>query len=194
MSTKNELSPPKRYVIGNDNGVTGSIAVLEEDTGKLVLYKKVPVTKCLSYTKTAKWMNMIDVDAYVEMLEPYATDSRLFMERPMVNPGRWNATVSALCCWTAQRIALERLGKTHGLRYEYIDSKQWQKVMLPQGISGPAEQKAASLSVGQRMFPKQKFSKDADGALIAEWARVHVVLRPAASKPSRKKAAAKAAD
>ena len=188
--SKNQETTTKSYVLGNDNGVTGSVAVLETDTGKMVLYKKVPVVRSLSYTKSVKWLNLLDVDAYVAMLEPYAKDSRLFIERPMVNPTRWNATVSALCCWTAQRVALERLGKSHGLRYEYVDSKQWQKVMLPSGITGSPAQKAASLDVGKRMFPQQKFSKDADGALIAEWARVHVVLRPQAPKASRKKVAA----
>lgn len=183
-----QTTTTKTYVIGNDNGVTGSVAVLELETGKLVLYKKVPVVRSLAYTKAAAWLNLIDVDAYIDMLAPFATDSRLFIERPMVTPKRWKATVSALCCWTAQRIALERLGKSHGLRYEYVDSKQWQRVMLPSGVTGAPALKAASLDVGRRMFPKQKFTKDADGALIAEWARAHVVLRPQAPKPARKKA------
>ena len=178
MSTKKKkkdedtgASHPPRFIIGNDNGVTGSIAVISVETGDLVLYKPTPVVKQLSYTKAAKWMNFLDVEKYIDILEPYALNARLFMERPMINPTRWVASASALCCWTLQRYALQTLAESHGLRVEYIDSKQWQKVMLPEGLTTAPVLKQASLDVGNRLFPKQKFKKDADAALIAEWAR-----------------------
>jgi len=55
--------------------------------------------------------------------------------------------------------------------YEYIDSKEWQKVLLPKGIKGSDELKKASLDIGKRMFPTLKIKKDADGLLIAEYLR-----------------------
>ena len=47
--------------------------------------------------------------------------------------------------------------------------------MLPKGIEGSAELKKASKDIGCRLFPSQadliNKHKDADGLLIAEWAR-----------------------
>ena len=55
--------------------------------------------------------------------------------------------------------------------YEYIDSKEWQKILLPKGLKGSDELKKASLDVGKRMFPELNLKKDADGLLIAEFLR-----------------------
>jgi len=48
-------------------------------------------------------------------------------------------------------------------------------VMLPHGVKGPAELKKASADIGKRLFPGQTEAidkhKDADGLLMAEWAR-----------------------
>ena len=58
--------------------------------------------------------------------------------------------------------------------YEYIDSKEWQKVLLQKGVKGP-ELKKASQDIGCRLFPKLKDiiikQKDADGILIAEYCK-----------------------
>ena len=58
------------------------------------------------------------------------------------------------------------------LPYRYIDSKEWQKELLPSGLA-KLELKIASLQIGQRLFPNVNFKgfPDADGLLIAEWAR-----------------------
>jgi hypothetical protein len=55
--------------------------------------------------------------------------------------------------------------------YSYIDSKEWQKVMLPSGLKGSDLLKKASLDVGKRLFPTLNIKKDADGLLIAEYMR-----------------------
>jgi hypothetical protein len=55
--------------------------------------------------------------------------------------------------------------------YEYIDSKEWQKSLLPKGLKGSEELKKASLDVGKRLFPSLDIKKDADGLLIAEYLR-----------------------
>ena len=54
----------------------------------------------------------------------------------------------------------------------YIDSKEWQKVLLPKGISKEAL-KIASLDIGNRYFPLFKSHRhpDRDALLIAEWGR-----------------------
>ena len=49
------------------------------------------------------------------------------IERPMVNPKRFEATVSALRALEATLIVLESLN----IGKEYCDSKGWQKALLP---------------------------------------------------------------
>jgi hypothetical protein len=75
--------------------------------------------------------------------------------------------LSAVRALEATLIAVEQ----HQFRYEYIDSKEWQKELLPKNIKGSDELKSASLDVGKRMFPELNIKKDADGLLIAEYLR-----------------------
>ena len=60
-----------------------------------------------------------------------------------------------------------------GLKHMFIDSKEWQKALLPKGIKGSDEQKKASFDIGNRLFPQfEDFKhKDRDGLLIAEYGR-----------------------
>jgi len=87
------------------------------------------------------------------------------LERPMVNPGRFKATASALRALEATLIVLERLN----IPFQYIDSKEWQRHLLPKGIEKD-ELKKAALDVARRLFPSVQ-TKDADSLLIAEYAR-----------------------
>jgi hypothetical protein len=85
----------------------------------------------------------------------------------MVNSTRFNATLSAIRALEATLIALEQAQWP----YEYIDSKEWQKELLPKGLKGSDELKNASLDIGKRLFPELNIKKDADGLLIAEYLR-----------------------
>lgn len=157
--------------VGIDNGVSGSIGIVPDSSEKGIVpvYYKMPVEKQLNYTKTKAWINRIKVNDLFQILNVYGDDvATIAMERPMVNPGRFRATVSAIRALEATLIVIERLG----MSYRYIDSKEWQKAILPAGLEGP-ELKEASLSVGVRLFPKIDFSpfNDADGLLIAEYLR-----------------------
>ena len=178
-----------KYYIGIDNGVTGSICVVN-DIGEVKLYEPTPVHKCLNYTKKKEFLQRLDGVALAEMLKPYADACIVAIERPMVNPMRWKATVSALRCDEATLIVLELLN----IPYRYIDSKEWQSVMLPKRKAPPRtadkkataqekvqlkkekarfkkETKELSLAVGRKLFPLLRLKDDADAALIAEWAR-----------------------
>lgn len=154
--------------MGFDNGVTGSIGIIK-DNGDYEFHP-TPIKKEQSYTKTKQNISRIDFPALVELLEQFRNENvKVLVERPMVNPMRFKASASALRSLEATLIALEQLNYS----FEYIDSKEWQKLLLPNGIKGSPELKKASKDIGTRLFPKEadKFKTDADGLLIAEYLR-----------------------
>ncbi len=160
----------KTYV-GIDNGVTGTIGIINGRFGDDFI--KTPIIRQQDYTKKKKNISRIDV----VKLQQYLTDNVIhsaqclcIIERPMINSTRFNASISAARALESTLTILE----TIGLPYVYIDSKAWQRFLLPNGIAGP-ELKKASLDIGVRMFPHFKelitHHGDADGMLIAEYAR-----------------------
>lgn len=177
-----------KYYIGIDNGVTGSVCVLDEN-GTCLEYWPTPTEKTLNYTKEKEYITRVKGEILGKKLRPYAATGTVVIERPLVNPGRWKATVSALRCDEATRIVLEILG----MRFMYVDSREWQDPMLPNRKSAPritkkmtteekaraaaaataykSETKELSLLTAQRLFPTIAFKKDGDAALMAEWAR-----------------------
>lgn len=156
------------FFIGIDNGVSGTVGVVNFN-GEALLFIPMPIHKELNYTKTKGWINRIAFRELVKLLTPFSKGrGRVYLERPMVNPQRWKASVSALRAMEATLLACESLN----LPVQYVDSKEWQKFMLPSGLKKEAL-KSASRSIGQRIFPilKDKFKHDADSILMAEWAR-----------------------
>lgn len=158
--------------IGIDNGVTGSIGWVYSDPHLPPGFRSSPVFKTLDYQKKVKNVSRIDTAELFSFLSGIMDGGSQYLvalERPMVNPTRFQATGSALRALEATLITLEELQ----LPYMYIDSKQWQKAILPDGIKGSAELKKASKDVGTRLFPSlaDKFKQDADGILIAEWCK-----------------------
>jgi hypothetical protein len=183
--------PAPYYYIGIDNGVTGSIAIVD-DVGRLVLYEPTPVELRQSYTKKKDMFNRIRGDIMHYMLAPFAGKSSVIIERP-VTGFSFKAIRSGHRSDEATIIILEILG----MRYEYVDSGQWQKEMLPRlqapkkTVKGATEAvkkanktfneslkkqtKKLSLEVGRKLFPDRDFGRsetaDADAPLMAEWAR-----------------------
>ena len=164
--------------VGIDNGVTGSLALLN---GR-VQFRMIPTRTEQSYTKKKQQITRVLIPELINILNTwvntewvYAPDVghnfRVFIERPFVNPHGFKATASALRALEATLIAVEQIG----LSYQYVDSREWQKVMLPAGIKGTPDLKRASVDIGCRLFPQYADSirkhKDADSLLIAEWAR-----------------------
>jgi len=155
--------------IGCDNGPTGNIGVIAPSE---TLYFPMPVKKELNYTKQKQFLHRVDVkELYGRLKALKETNSEgcfCLVERPMINPQRWKPSMSAIRCLEATIIVLELLK----IPFEYIDSKAWQRELLPKGLR-KEELKKASLDVGKRLFPQidwKKF-KDADGLVIAEWGR-----------------------
>ena len=163
-----------KIYIGIDNGVTGTIAWMGEGVAADMI--ETPVKSEQSYTKEKKNITRIDYPEVVKRLKALTqfldspAEALAVIERPMINPMRFPASVSAARSLEATLIAIESLG----IPRMYVDSRQWQKALLPHGCKGP-ELKYASADIGCRLFPdREKIigkHKDADALLIAEWAR-----------------------
>jgi hypothetical protein len=157
--------------VGIDNGVTGSIGIIDliKNETQFIL---TPVFAEQNYTKAKANISRIDTKKLTEILKPYiGMKVHVSLERPLVNPGRFKSTVSALRALEATLVVIEDLGFSRA----YIDSKEWQKVLLPSGLKGSDDLKKASEDIGCRLFPQHadliKKHKDADGMLIAEYSR-----------------------
>src|SRR3972149_10985020 len=151
--------------IGIDNGVTGSVCILKDNN---VYYVPTPVKVEQSYTKTKQIISRVDYYKLRNWLMDIIFPSEgifCLIERPMVNPGRFKATASALRALEATMIVLEGLN----IRFQFIDSKEWQREFLPTGVEKDGLKKAA-VDVSRRLFPDVKV-KDVDSILIAEFAR-----------------------
>ncbi len=153
---------------GVDNGVSGTIGFVGDSIEPMIFH--TPIIKEQDYTKCKKIISRLDYSKFMELFDSYnKNDIIVVQERPLINPARFKASISASRCHEAELIMLEVMG----LKHIFIDSKEWQKELLPKGIKGADEQKKASLDIGNRLFPK--FSdfkhKDRDGILIAEYAR-----------------------
>ena len=159
-------------VIGIDNGVTGTIGVITPTETILI---QTPVKTQQDYTKAKKNITRVKFKDVVEFLGQLVVkyqDERfmVLIERPMKNPGRFTASISAVRAMEALVNAVE----FHNLPLDHIDSKEWQKALLPQGVKGD-DLKVASKDIGCRLFPQHTElickHKDADGILIAEYCR-----------------------
>ena len=148
--------------IGIDNGVTGSIGIINQN---ITSYHHMPVRTEKSYTKSKQQITRIDWAEFESILSQYS-NTMVLVERPFTGQN-YKAVVSAARALESILCVLER----HLVPYEYIDSREWQKALIP-GVTGK-DLKRASLSVGKRLFPTVEFKgfADADGLLIAEYAR-----------------------
>jgi len=159
-----------KMYIGIDNGISGNIGIA---CGAYTSFHKTPTIFGQDYTKAKKNISRIDSPALLKLLTSEIalhTSSKPFclLERPMVNPQRFASTTSALRALEATLVILETLG----IGYRFVDSKEWQKELLPKGVKGSEELKKASNDIGQRLFPQFiNIAADFDGLLIAEWAR-----------------------
>lgn len=157
--------------IGIDNGTTGTIGAVDEN-GEVLSFIKTPIKLQQDYTKTKKNISRIDSQKLKSILEMYVPGEdflvKALIERPMVNPMRFQSTVTALRAFEATLVIIETLK----IPYQFIDSKEWQKDLLPKGVKGAEELKKASLDIGRRLFPKSEIKHpDMDGLLIAEYGR-----------------------
>lgn len=159
-----------RFFIGCDNGTSGTIAIIGYSPEGLSLYYfKTPVKTQQNYTKKKANITRVDGKILKDVFErsiPKGSQVNVLIERPLVNPKMFQATISAVRALEATLTIIETLEYS----YEYIDSKEWQKELLPSGCKGP-DLKIASKQIGERKYPGRtlKNHPDADGLLIAHY-------------------------
>jgi hypothetical protein len=154
------------YIVALDNGTSANgVALFGPDN--LVKYEKLPIKNELSYTKTEHHISRLDAPGFKKLLSSWnlpKEQTLVIMERIMINPMRFRASISAARCLEAELVVIEELG----YNIEYCDSKNWQHILLPD-IKGSDELKKASLELGKKMFPQFKLKRDADPLLIGYW-------------------------
>lgn len=163
-----------KTVIFIDNGNTGSIGWYGEGGSGFCL---VPVKSRLSHHVKPHKIKAVDGPALSALISDIIRQTGhgkknviVCRERPMINPRRWKASLSASRADEAETIILEAAG----VPFIYVDSKTWQHGTLPSsGTKGVASStlKAESMAEGLRLFPEFstliKKHKDADGILGA---------------------------
>jgi len=163
--------------IGIDNGTTGSIGVIKGDKSKFFL---PPIYREQSYTKHEAYINRVDPFILCERLKKITKNASavfILIERPVTGM-QVKTMASGMRALEATLIGIKMAGLEINA---YLDSREWQKVMLP-GIKGSDKLKAASRKVGCKLFPehrelikrtntKDRDTGDADGLLMAEYCR-----------------------
>lgn len=154
-----------------DNGTTGTIGSFNKEKGTTFIL--TPIVKVQDYTKAKKTISRIDTVAlarHLSTIAPEPTSAMAYLERPMINPTRFMASISAARSLEATITVLESLA----IPYQFVDSKEWQRGLLPSaGKKGTdsATLKKESMDIGIRLFPQHKEliqkHKDADGILGA---------------------------
>lgn len=159
------ILPNRKLYIGIDNGVSGTIGW--SNGSDIFGQVKIPCFSEKNYTKAKGNITRVNHEKLKELLNLINKQCALaIIERPMVNPGRFQATISAVRALESVQIALMALS----IPYQFVDSKEWQKDMLPKGLKGE-ELKKASRDIGKRLFPSIEGKPDCDGILMAEWSR-----------------------
>ena len=170
----------KKVYIGIDNGVSGTIGIIED--GSSPKFFKTPVKVMQDYCKEKKSITRIDHKKLFELFSPYKDcNVHVCMERPMVNSTLWRASESAMRAFEVTWAIVESLN----FPVSFCASTDWQKELLPKNLPkkitttgktkgyDPVALKKASFDIGNRLFPIfQDFKHaDRDGLLIAEWAK-----------------------
>lgn len=153
--------------VGIDNGVTGSIGIVGEAINPMIF--KTPVTLGFDFQKSGKQINRLDWDELDKLFQAWGkTISRVAIERPLINPKLFSATISAVRSFESWILYLEKRAK---VGYTVIDSRKWQKKYLP-AVSGK-DLKKASLELAFREDPNliidSKQITDADAYWIARY-------------------------
>ena len=193
-----------KYILGFDNGTTAHFTLVDID-GKLMAFEKVPTYSQVSWSKPTKrkykikngyitkpyqaQFTFIDIDVLINLLKkiiPDTTTTICYLERPAVNyHAGWamQSSLSAFGAWLSVLYVLNKLN----IKYEMIDSKQWQNSLIPEATGKNNKEYVKSLEKGERnkllkkaadklakeLYPEIELSEkgDGDSICIAEFYR-----------------------
>lgn len=151
------------WVLGMDNGVSGSFALMNP-AGKIVLFAHVPTYKENKWTKPKvkklksgkkvvhDQITLIDIDALQRMLVPYSSvinDIHCFLERPAISyAAAWSmqTSISASMSWASVVYVLKKLR----IPRTDIDSREWQKILIPEAMGENNKEYMKTLKAGDR--------------------------------------------
>ena len=162
-------------LIAIDNGVTGRYAIR---VGDKVVFEKIPIFKQQEYTKKKQNVSRLNVPKLAKDVYSVIKNTStviIMLERPMINPRRYKASMSAIRCLEATLVCIEFLHRRHGnVFYFFIDSKEWQSAMIP-NATGASKAKALSLKSASRdygllhypQFGKELLRSTIDGDALA---------------------------
>ena len=115
--------------IGIDNG-RGSVGIIT--IGKTTVrtkYFPVPCKSEQNYTKKKANISRVVNQTLTTLLTGYdPKNTFVLIERPMINPMRFSQSIIAGRALEAVLVVIENLGYKHA----YCDSKEWQRMLLPQ--------------------------------------------------------------
>lgn len=154
--------------IGQDNGCTGSLGIIESS---VYHFYKTPTISVQNYqTSKETKITRIDFDLFMELISKHSKLGETFalIERPLNNPRLYKASLSAMRALEASLIAFEKLK----IPYKFIDSKIWQGKYL--NVKGSKELKKASKEIGSKLFKDSPTQHDDyDGLFIAKYLSEH---------------------
>lgn len=174
-------------VIGMDNGCTGTICSWIVENNKID-FRQTPSKHMLNYQKDINYIDRLDHEEIKTWINNqikcakllYNNEIRIIiiLERPMVNPQRFDASLNAVRAFEALLVILQQLN----LKYITIDSKQWQHHFFGKDTSF-MNLKLESLKMGIDLLRQYKNNKnyaemievvkshgDADALLITKYA------------------------
>jgi len=131
LKYQNEILTDINLIFGIDNGTTGTISAWDLKYNK-IYFDETPVFKTLNYQKEIKYIDRINFNKLKEWFENiinktkslYNTNIKILaiLERPMVNPQRFESSLNAVRALESTLLVLELLN----IPYIIIDSKNWQ--------------------------------------------------------------------
>ena len=164
-----DSSVDNRTYVGIDNGVTGSISILNK--GWMVCYP-MPVKKTKNYQKgEGGYIHRVDRHELIDIFRSrnlIGNDVCFMVERPMVNPGRTFATYSALRSFEVLLTVLEEFD----LKFVVVDSREWQGYLVSRKISGDSDDlKGQSKEMAYLLYPDIDLSNvnDGDSVMLAHY-------------------------
>lgn len=118
-------------IIGIDNGTTGTMCSWILESG-LIDFIETPSKRELNYQKEINYIDRLDHNNFKNWIKNQIKNAELvykdkikviiILERPMVNPKRFDSSIMAVRTFESTLVILQQMN----LNYIVIDSKQWQ--------------------------------------------------------------------